>query len=505
MTRKATPDVMGETNPHPSPLPRGEGTGGGRDASLEAMFGAPADGGRVEVALALIDDNPFQERSEYGDLTDLANDIREHGLLQAPVARRAAGGRYELAFGHRRKRACELAGMSSMALMVVGWLSDERMATVAFSENEQRQDVTAIDKALAIQTMQTRFGWSLQEIADKLSMSRPAVSNLLRMLQLPEQVQTAVQSGEISPRQAAALIPLAALPPAALKRVPTWADGLDKMVQDAKDGVSSDGLRKRVEQSIRSVSNGLPDHWRNHDFGDLAGIEAGRCTGCQHVMRRGDDQMCAIKSCWDAKSSAWLAIKQAEIVAATGVLMLPEKFDYQERETFYSSHRRVLKLEEPPAPPSFQCPNLRLQNGYKDSYDYVCYHPGKKGCKCLADAERAGKKDGKARWKVLREGTNAALTERLAEFPLDALRLLAGQLAKYSDRSQVQSWTDEQCVPVIAKQLIATAGVYDPENNAGKAQEAMETLLRTAGITIMPWSLAGQVEAGDGDAGFPVL
>ena len=162
MTRRETPDVMGEVL-------------------------SPAAAGTTTVPLDLVDDNPFQERTEYGELTDLANDIREHGLLQPPVVRQARG-RYELAFGHRRKRACELAGMTSMPV-VIRRLSDEEMATIAFSENEQRMDVTAIDKAVAIQTMQTRFGWSLQVIADKLSMSRPAVSNLLRLLQLPDAVQ----------------------------------------------------------------------------------------------------------------------------------------------------------------------------------------------------------------------------------------------------------------------------------------------------------------------------
>lgn len=479
MARQATPDVMGDV----------------------------LAGGATAVPLALVDDNPFQERTEYGELTDLANDIREHGLLQPPVVRQVRG-RYELAFGHRRKRACELAGMSAMPV-VIRKLSDEEMATIAFAENEQRMDVTAIDKALAIQTMQTRFGWSLQQIADKLSMSRPAVSNLLRLLKLPDEVQTAVISGAISARQAEALVPLAALPEQALVRLSTY-DDTKALLEQAMDGKSSDWLRERVGRSVGLVTRGVPDHWSNYDFGELAGIEAATCKGCRHAVRAGEGNTCQMLACWEAKSSAWLGIERADAVASTGVPLLPEGVHYETRTLLYSIHLDKLGLKPYPARPAKPCENLRMTVSTASGTvvgSYVCYHPGKNRCRCLDAAEKAAKKDGTAFWRRLREQTLAALEERLGQFDIDALRLLAWPEMPWAEKDGAAppAWTAEQCTSAVAQGLVKRWAPYEAHTRPNEAQRQMERLLRLAGVRTIPWSLAGQVEAGEGDGTMPVL
>ena len=452
---------------------------------LGDLLTAPA--GAVEIPLELIDDNPFQERSEYGDLTDLAADIREHGLLQPPLARRAAHGRYELAFGHRRKRACELAGLSSMPL-VVRALTDVQMATTSFAENEQRRDVSAIDKAVAIQTMITRFGWSVQETADKLSMSRPAVSNLLRLLKLPDEVQAAVSAGEVSVRQAEALITLATLPDTARPGNP-YTEKLDSLVASAKTGASSDELRKRADDAVMRRTRELPEHWAGYDFAELEGIEAPKCKGCLKKLLRDDSTRCLVTDCWDRKSQAWQAIEHRELVARVGVPILSEKAPMAEWSYLFRVSTELLGLPHPVGPVAEPCANLRVNRLYNGGWEFVCHHAGAASCACLSKAQKAQTKDGKADWKAVKAATAAALQAVLEEWPLGALRLLAYQTGDYQRQEQIAGWDRPQCIAEIVRGQIQRLQPLSPDDHPDRTRPAMRRLLALAGA-VDPWQEA---------------
>lgn len=454
------------------------------DILANLLDNTPAANGVVEIPLGLINDNPFQKRTDYGDLTDLACDIREHGVMSPPIARRVAG-RYELAFGHRRKRACAEANLATMPL-IIRPLTDEQMATMAYSENEQRIDVSPIDKANAILAMITRFGWTHQQIADKLNVSRPAVSNLLRLLRLPDDVQAAVSSGEVSTRQAEALIPLATLPAEALQRLSNSYDGLDRMMTRAKQGESSDNLRSSVTGAMLRATFVLPDHWSNYSFDDLA-VQQPRCAGCQHIVQVRDEDRCSLQSCWTAKSSAWQAIEHRWIVEATGTPIAPERMEVNEYDSFYGSQRVFLDLPEIAVePPSLQCPNLRIRKPYKGNWEFVCYHPGKASCACLRKAESDAKKSGNRGWRQIRAVVEKALTDQLAAYPLEALRLLARAYGNWEQREQILSWDAAQCITAAVSGLIKQFSPYQPEENNDKARAEMQKLLALAGLP-SPW------------------
>lgn len=485
MTRSATPDVLGDHVRAQTP----------DDASLRAMFGPPADGERiVQIALHALDDNPFQRRTagmadDDPGLLELSADIKTNGIHQPLVVRPhpdddAQHGRYQIAAGHRRRLAAHLAGLATVPC-VIRPLTDDQMLDVVFSENYHRTDVNAIDRAQLIQLLVDQ-GMTQQAIADRLSMSRPAVSNALRLLKLPADIQQAVVAGEISNRQAEAILPLATLPAEAQRKLNGYSN-LPSMIQRAKNGDSSDAIRNHVKAAVTAATNELPDHWRNYNFGDLAGVQQPICTGCPLIIDHADSKRCTLPPCWDVKSSAWQAIENRHIVELTGVEIMPERYD-NDVSFLYSGDREILGLTtRPDAPPAHQCPNLRVRKGYRPGdWEWICYHPGKKECTCVAQATRAAAKDGKTAWKQIRQQTTDALAGRLAHYPLDALRLLARQYGKWEQRNAVIDWDAAQCIPVIITGLIKVYQPYDAEKSADTSRAEMAKLLALAGLRA-PW------------------
>ena len=445
--------------------------------------------------------NPYQRRTiaiadADPSLIELSSDIALHSIHQPLVVRPDPGepGCYQIAAGHRRHAAARLAGLSTVPC-IVRPLDDRQMLDVVFSENYHRADISPIDRAHLIQEY-VDAGLTHQQIADRLSLSRPTVSNALRLLKLPDYVQASIISGAISQRQADALLPLTTLPEANIKRLSEW-DSLGHIVKMAKDGVSSDSVRERVNISINNATRALHDHWSNYNFQDLDGIVTARCTDCVQVIRNAGQTRCLGLPCWDRKSSAWQAIENAELVAKTGVLFLPEVIDYREYDVLYSPQRSLLELPEPPAPPTIQpvCNNLRLRRApYTNNFEYVCYHPDKKNCACLAAIERTAATTGKTAWQAISRATSYALSVHLQTFTIDALRLLAWQDASGRDRRTLGQWTAEQCIAQIVPRMIGNHTPYEPTANIPETRRAMQALLTLAGVAD-PFILAGNVAA----------
>ena len=159
---------------------------------------------RERIDLALIDDNPWQPRVEIEATTleRLADSIRGVGLLQAPLGRRTADGRIQLAFGHRRVAACNFLHERGewephVEMDVDDELTDEDMAVMALSENVARRQLTQIEVVRAHRRAIDETGLSIQGLADKLGVSRAALSNNLRVLELPDFVLEHVESGAL--------------------------------------------------------------------------------------------------------------------------------------------------------------------------------------------------------------------------------------------------------------------------------------------------------------------
>lgn len=161
-----------------------------------------------EVPLAAIDRNPFQPRKSFDPegIEELAGSIREHGVLQ-PLLVRELDSRFQLVAGERRLLAAHKAGLSHVPCRVVDVI-DKTACEFALEENLKRRDLNDIEKAYAFRDYLRHFQCTIEELAKQLSMNRSTVSNLLRLLDLPEAIQNAVISGRISTGHARALLSL---------------------------------------------------------------------------------------------------------------------------------------------------------------------------------------------------------------------------------------------------------------------------------------------------------
>ncbi|MEZ6067447.1 MAG: ParB/RepB/Spo0J family partition protein [Planctomycetaceae bacterium] len=160
------------------------------------------------IPIARITRNPYQPRKEFDadSLAELAGSIKEHGVLQ-PVLVRELGDGFQLIAGERRWLAAQKAGLEAMPCCVVDVI-DKTACEFALEENLKRKDLSDLEKAQAFRDYITHFECTAEELAKQLSMSRSAVSNLIRLLDLPEPVKSVLQSGKISAGHARALLPL---------------------------------------------------------------------------------------------------------------------------------------------------------------------------------------------------------------------------------------------------------------------------------------------------------
>ena len=152
--------------------------------------------------------NPFQPRKDFNtdELNELSDSIREHGVLQ-PLLVRELDGSFQLIAGERRWLASQRAGLTQVPCRVVDVI-DQTAFEYALEENLKRKDLSDIEKAYAFREYLGHFSCSIEELGKQLSMSRSAVSNILRLLELPEPIRNAISSGKISSGHARSLLPL---------------------------------------------------------------------------------------------------------------------------------------------------------------------------------------------------------------------------------------------------------------------------------------------------------
>ncbi len=188
--------------------PKKRGLGRGLDALLAEKPDQEALRQAVQIPISKIRPNRYQPRSRFSEeeLAALTESIRKDGVLM-PVLVRPLGDGYELIAGERRWRASQAAGLMEIPA-VVRDVDDMQALEFAIIENEQRDDLTAIESARAYQRLIDEFGCTQKQVAEKIGVSRVQVSNLIRLLQLPEAVQAMIESRRLSMGQARPLVGL---------------------------------------------------------------------------------------------------------------------------------------------------------------------------------------------------------------------------------------------------------------------------------------------------------
>jgi len=224
-------------------------------------------GSAFEVDINAIAPNPKQPRTIFDEeaLAELAASIKEVGVLQPPVVRDLGSGRYELIMGERRLRATKLAGLKTIPV-IIRQSKDNEMLREALLENIHRSQLNPLEEGAAYQNLLNDFGYTHDELAIKIGKSRPAITNTLRLLNLPASVQRKVAAGILSAGHARALLALTdgaeieklanrivaeGLSVRAVEEIVAMTFGKEKSAQ-AKSA-------KTVSPRLKEIENGLAD------------------------------------------------------------------------------------------------------------------------------------------------------------------------------------------------------------------------------------------------------
>ncbi len=174
---------------------------------LTQLLGEQGEAGPTSVEVTAIRPNSHQPRRHFDEeaLNELAQSITEVGVLLPLIVRPIAEGEYELIAGERRLRAAKIAGLEEVPVIVRSASAQDSLE-IALVENVQREDISAVECAVAYRRLSGEFGLSQEEIAQKVGKSRVAISNTMRLLKLPESMQKAISEGLISEGHARALL-----------------------------------------------------------------------------------------------------------------------------------------------------------------------------------------------------------------------------------------------------------------------------------------------------------
>ncbi len=184
------------------------GLGRGIDAIMfDNSIDEASSAGAVKLKLTDIEPNREQPRKQFDEtaLSELAESISQHGVLQPLLVRPMQDGSYQLVAGERRWRASRIAGLTEVPV-VIKELTDSQVAEIALVENLQRENLNPMETANGFRDLADRFGYTQEEISKIIGCSRPAVANALRLLSLPGEVQEMVSKGLISSGHAKAIL-----------------------------------------------------------------------------------------------------------------------------------------------------------------------------------------------------------------------------------------------------------------------------------------------------------
>lgn len=162
------------------------------------------------IETGTIKTNPYQPREEFDEvaLNELANSIKQKGVIQAITVRRLKDGSYELISGERRLRASKIAGLEKIPAYVLDVHSKEDLLEISLIENIQRKDLNAVEVAIGYQRLINECNLTQEQVAEKVSKSRSAVTNQLRLLKLPNEIKESIKKGEITEGHARSILSL---------------------------------------------------------------------------------------------------------------------------------------------------------------------------------------------------------------------------------------------------------------------------------------------------------
>ena len=236
-----------------SPLGRGLAALIPEDVMSPGAGASRPGGGAREVALADIMPNPEQPRTHFDKeaLEELADSVREHGILSPLVVRPAvSGGRYILIAGERRLRAAGMAGLKRVPVLVREDASDSAtQLELALVENLQRSDLNAVEEARGYRRLAEQYGYTQAEIARKVGKKRSTVANAMRLLKHPEWLLEVVEKGEVNAGQARAMLPVT--DETVLREIVTAIRARGLSVRDVERMVGKQKIIKNKMQTVR--------------------------------------------------------------------------------------------------------------------------------------------------------------------------------------------------------------------------------------------------------------
>lgn len=247
---------------------RGLGKGLGAllgDAALQTQ-----EAGSLSLPISQVEPGLKQPRKRFDDeaLADLADSIRQHGVIQPLTVRRLSSGYYQIIAGERRWRAAKLAGLSEVPVVIIE-ADDRKVMELGLIENLQREDLNPAEEARGFQTLMEEYGLTQEQVADRMGKSRPAIANTLRLLALPEDLLTLVEEGTLSAGHARAILgaPTAELQREAAKQVVSRGLSvrqteqlvklLQKQPEETRKGGSTDEIALYLGELEKSLSGQL--------------------------------------------------------------------------------------------------------------------------------------------------------------------------------------------------------------------------------------------------------
>lgn len=217
--------------------------GRGLDALISTEGVRPQGSSTInEIPISQIEANPNQPRREFDPeaLQELATSIREIGIIQPITLRQVAENRFQIIAGERRWRASQIAGLTALPAYI-RTISDESVMEMALVENIQREDLNAIEIALAYQHLLENDGMTQEKVSERVGKSRAAIANYVRLLRLPAQIQLALQKREIDMGHARALLSI---------------DSPSLQIKLFKEIIKNNYPVRKVEEMVNLIKNG---------------------------------------------------------------------------------------------------------------------------------------------------------------------------------------------------------------------------------------------------------
>ena len=201
----------------------------------------------IQLRISEIEPNRSQPRRRFDEnsLTELADSIRQHGVLQPLMVRPLASGGYQIVAGERRWRACRMANITEVPA-IVREMTDQEVMEIALIENLQREDLNIMEEAAGYQCLLDQYGMTQEQIAARVGKSRPVIANALRLLRLPAPVAELVKDGSLSAGHARALLSI------------SQPDVMLEMARKAANGSATVRDIERLGKKLRNAENQNP-------------------------------------------------------------------------------------------------------------------------------------------------------------------------------------------------------------------------------------------------------